>query len=349
MNYDSAPAIWLNNYEDIATHSVAANRTLGIFRLSTYIKWGDNTETLYLSDNAGISGAFPRYIDVAGEITGTAVSINANGLLSGLPVIGFDEYGVCDALYSTSVNLGNRLVTLATAQTITAQKTFTNNTANTGGSLIFRDASNNISMKLSGNSQVPSITTDGVNYSYINVPVSFGNSGNLYFYNRGYINSSTAVQYPEYATLHENYVSIKIAPGSSKISLHNGKDANTNAETIILSGINGTGTYTGRVSSPEFYVSSDSRLKENKVKLTDFDDDVNIYEYTWKDSEKEDKLYGFIAQEVSKNYPQFIESGETDEGYMTVNYNSAICLTLAKLYKKIEELEQEIKELKSSK
>ena len=204
-------------------------------------------------------------------------------------------------------------------------------------------------MKLSGNSQVPSVTTTDVNYSYINVPVSFGNSGNLYFYNRGYINSLTAIQYPEYTTLKENLLAIKITPSASQISLHNAQAQATNVATITLNGINGTGTYTGRVSSPEFYVSSDSRLKDNQVKLTDFDDDVNIYEYTWKDSKKEDKLYGFIAQEVSKNYPQFIESGETKEGYMTVNYNSAICLTLAKLYKKIEDLEREIKELKSSK
>lgn len=90
---------------------------------------------------------------------------------------------------------------------------------------------------------------------------------------------------------------------------------------------------TGTMTCSAGYASSDIRLKDNIIQLSD-----SISQFTWKKDGK--KSYGFIAQELEKEYPELINTDGA--GFKTVNYDAAICMTIAKLENRIQELEKRL-------
>jgi hypothetical protein len=94
------------------------------------------------------------------------------------------------------------------------------------------------------------------------------------------------------------------------------------------------------------FASSDERLKENKVLLTEALDKVNQlngYEFDWIPMfgihENEGHDIGVIAQEVKKVIPEIVTT--RDSGYMAVKYEKMVPL----LIEAIKELTNKVKDL----
>lgn len=104
--------------------------------------------------------------------------------------------------------------------------------------------------------------------------------------------------------------------------------------------------------------NSDERLKKNITKITNNTDMPDLYEFDMRDSGEH--AYGVIAQELEKTHPELVLTGsdiveydpETMEeisrvpGYKSVKYWETHSMMIAKLCNKIEQLENEIEELK---
>jgi len=95
------------------------------------------------------------------------------------------------------------------------------------------------------------------------------------------------------------------------------------------------------------FASSDERLKENKVLLTEALDKVNQlngYEFDWIPMvgihENEGHDIGVMAQEVEKVIPEIVTTREN--GYKAVKYEKMVPF----LIEAIKELSNELKELK---
>jgi hypothetical protein len=127
-----------------------------------------------------------------------------------------------------------------------------------------------------------------------------------------------------------------------------------NGTTVSLTGALGVGTSSpttaGLIRATNdviaFY-SSDERLKDNKVLLTEALDKVNQlngYEFDWIPMvgihENEGHDIGVIAQEVEKILPEVVTT--RDNGYKAVKYEKIVAL----LIEAIKELSNEVKELK---
>jgi hypothetical protein len=94
------------------------------------------------------------------------------------------------------------------------------------------------------------------------------------------------------------------------------------------------------------FASSDERLKENRVKISDALDKVsrlNGYEFDWIPMrgihENEGHDIGVIAQEVDRVIPEIVTT--RDNGYMAVKYEKLVPL----LIEAIKELSDQVKDL----
>jgi len=103
---------------------------------------------------------------------------------------------------------------------------------------------------------------------------------------------------------------------------------NFEANTIILHGQNGTGTFSGAVTAFNFQLSSDIRYK-NVLEDLGGDEIKYIKFNTDKDSKTR---YGVSAQQVQKVEPDLVE--EVD-GKLTVKYIDLLIREVAKLTKRI--------------
>lgn len=345
---------------NISTHSSISYRTTSNAWLSVILTHADGSQSdgMYGSASVGgVNGFFPRYTNIAGRIV--TPSLGTTGVLT-VPEIGFDGWGVCDALNATDINLGNKFVTLDTQQNITRKKSFILDDSTGGG--------------LSGSSSYPvmlniSSIKNGTSFSFIpnakwknDIKVIDANKNNDTLINVRFIglrntslqfSNSSSTLYSAGTSSVSQYRVLYINGNSGAIEGYN--PSISNLYTWTINSENGhfitkgwidcasTGTFGGRVSAPEFFVSSDADLKRNKVRLTN-EDDINIYEFEW--NQEDGKQYGFIAQEVEKEYPQLVSVSGKDE-YKQVNYNSALSLMISKLYKRIEDLEAEVKTLKT--
>ena len=112
----------------------------------------------------------------------------------------------------------------------------------------------------------------------------------------------------------------------------------------------GTGNYTttGTFTAADFNSTSDIKLKENIEVVsgaTEILNQLRGVKFTWKENEKQS--VGVIAQEVESVLPELV-TPMTDE-VKTVNYNGLIGVLIEAVkeqQEQIEELRQEIKELK---
>lgn len=92
----------------------------------------------------------------------------------------------------------------------------------------------------------------------------------------------------------------------------------------------------GNETANAFYSSSDIRLKENIIPISN-----TFREFTWKESGQ--KSYGLIAQEIENEYPELVSNN--DNGYKSINYTSALCMLVAKLENGVDELKEKVKQL----
>ena len=92
----------------------------------------------------------------------------------------------------------------------------------------------------------------------------------------------------------------------------------------------------GNIIAPNFYSSSDIRLKNNINNIS-----KSIRSFNWKESGQ--KSYGLIAQEIENEYPELVSSN--DNGYKSINYTSALCMLVAKLENGVDKLKEKVKQL----
>ena len=107
--------------------------------------------------------------------------------------------------------------------------------------------------------------------------------------------------------------------------------ANVTEKIKILS--SGATTFTSTVTATNFILSSDERLKENIEKACD-----NRIKADWKTFElktdKGQKRYGVIAQELEKTNPEFVR--EDTQGFKSVAYIDLLIAKIAELEARLE-------------
>ena len=101
--------------------------------------------------------------------------------------------------------------------------------------------------------------------------------------------------------------------------------------------VTGNGRFTSTVTATNFILSSDERLKENIEKACD-----NRIKADWKTFElktdKGQKRYGVIAQELEKTNPEFVR--EDTQGFKSVAYIDLLIAKIAELEARLEKLEK---------
>ena len=121
--------------------------------------------------------------------------------------------------------------------------------------------------------------------------------------------------------------------------------------------VGGSGLFSGPISAPAFYYSSDRRYKENITLITDPLQKIlglNGYTFNWKAGGRPD--IGVIAQEVEKVFPQAVSTNA--DGYKSVEYGNLVAPLIEAvkaLYHKnvdqearIETLEQQVKDIQTT-
>jgi hypothetical protein len=110
------------------------------------------------------------------------------------------------------------------------------------------------------------------------------------------------------------------------------RDVKNGRIPFYLSASTGAATFSSSVTATGFIVSSDKRLKDIVSRSGD------MITYKWKDKKDNRLHYGYVAQEVEKDNPDQVHTD--DKGIKSVNY-------IEILVKKVNDLEKELKELKS--
>ena len=100
---------------------------------------------------------------------------------------------------------------------------------------------------------------------------------------------------------------------------------------------NGATTFTSTVTATNFINSSDERLKENIEEVCNNNVEVNWKTFNFK-TEKEQKRYGVIAQELEKTNPEFVR--EDSKGFKSVAYIDLLIAKIAELEARIQKLEK---------
>lgn len=94
---------------------------------------------------------------------------------------------------------------------------------------------------------------------------------------------------------------------------------------------------------------SDKRMKTN---IKDFRDGIlddltkiSLYHYNWKTDPEGDQLVGFMAQDVQKYFPEFVDN---EEGVLGLNMGNVAALSIPAIRELKQEKDDEISELKSA-
>lgn len=118
---------------------------------------------------------------------------------------------------------------------------------------------------------------------------------------------------------------------------NNWSDLSSNTRFTMETG--GNATFSGNVTAAAFFESSDIRLKQvlNIHNGLDF----GAIEFRWSDARDKKLHWGYAAQEVMKFLPDAIQ--ETEDGFLTLDYNQVHTYKIAMLEKRIAELEKQLK------
>jgi hypothetical protein len=108
-----------------------------------------------------------------------------------------------------------------------------------------------------------------------------------------------------------------------------------NSKALSLAS-NQAATFTSTVTATNFINSSDERLKENIEKVCNNSLDVQWKTFEFK-SDRGQKRYGVIAQELEKTNPEFVR--EDAEGFKSVAYIDLLIAKIAELEERIQTLE----------
>ena len=99
-------------------------------------------------------------------------------------------------------------------------------------------------------------------------------------------------------------------------------------------------TNTGDMYARNYYATSDINKKTDITDISISNNNIHTVAFKWKDTSIQS--YGFIAQEIEKQYPELVNTD--DDGSKTVNYIAALSLYTAQLENRIKILEDKLKE-----
>ncbi len=116
---------------------------------------------------------------------------------------------------------------------------------------------------------------------------------------------------------------------------HNNSSTGTPVMTMYRT--NNNTTFAGTVTGTNFILSSDSRLKENVEEVDNKSINVDWKTFEMK-SNKGQKRYGVIAQELEEVHPEFVRTDE--EGMKSVAYVDLLIAKIAELEARLEKLEK---------
>ncbi|MDC1151608.1 tail fiber domain-containing protein [Pelagibacteraceae bacterium] len=149
-----------------------------------------------------------------------------------------------------------------------------------------------------------------------------------------------------------NYSNSTALGRNAKITAHNQIMLGTNGESVVAPWRMSIGTTStsyklnvnGDVNADSYNASSDYRIKENIVPISDTSYNIdNLRPVTYTNTKMERQDFGVIAHEIQEQIP-FLVTGEKDgEHHQSVNYNGLIGLLLnevQQLKKRVNELER---------
>ena len=340
------------------THNQYTNRCVNDAAVTFICAYEDGTYSNTIWENeANFPIFFPRYANL--EYVLVTPSLSTNGILT-VPKIGTDSLGVLDVLENASIDLGASFVGVyksSSGQVITGSKIFQGytetmprlGTTHIPGGIQFKNDDGTYIAQIQTNTSAMNLmpgagsnTKSPTGYTYFKQDV------NLAGYLIGHISdiSTNLFGSPQGAT----YERWKLSPNGLLTFYNNSGFVIDQDNAIVEIGnvnnvgsiwVDGTITATEKMSAPEFFISSDTTLKKNQEKLTDYED-INVYKYNWK-TEDGKELYGFVAQEVEKEYPELVNLDE-ETSLKQVNYNAALALMIVKLNNRIKELEKKLEE-----
>jgi len=164
-------------------------------------------------------------------------------------------------------------------------------------------------------------------------------SGGLYADDMLNVSSAKGIQSSGWVHLNR-YVDSRVAIGVDS-------SADLYAKNNIIS--DGNITASGEVTA-----YSDGRLKDIIGLTPSVLESVNklsIYDYTRNDKDDDEVRTGLIAQELQKEFPQFVSGEESEDSYLSINYSEYAATIATKgiqeLYAEITSLRKELHELKS--
>jgi hypothetical protein len=261
-------------------------------------------------------------LDDTASITGTtALSINGGGLnmanITGSKTFTFPNVSGTVALTS-DIPTNTSFVDLTTNQSINGIKTFEDDIKMyEGKSLIF--------------------DSDGDEFSYIKLNLTSSNNVYAAVAGHHFINGDGGA-----------YEAIKAGSfikdgGTSSQFLK--ADGSVDSSTYLTSGStqskylrsDADDTTTGTLTATNFILSSDSRLKENVEEVDNKSINVDWKTFEMK-SNKGQKRYGVIAQELEEVHPEFVRTD--DEGMKSVAYVDLLIAKIAELEARLAKLEK---------
>lgn len=336
------------------THNQYTNRCVNDAAVTFVCAYEDGTYSNSTWENeAPFPIFFPRYANL--EYVLVTPSLSNSGILT-VPKIGTDSLGVLDVLEDTSINLGASFVGVhqsSSGQVITGSKIFQGytelGTIHIPGGIQFKDDDGTYIAQIQTTTSAMNLNPGaGSNTTSPNGYTYFKQNVNLAGYLIGHISDiSTNWFGSTQGAACERWM---LSPDGLLTFYNNSGPVIDQDNAIVEIGnvnnsgsiwVDGTITATGKMSAPEFFISSDTTLKKNQEKLTDYED-INVYKYNWK-TEDGKELYGFVAQEVEKEYPELVNLDE-ETSLKQVNYNAVLALMIVKLNNRIKELEKKLEE-----
>ncbi len=175
----------------------------------------------------------------------------------------------------------------------------------------------------------------GNGYAYIDM---IGDAGATSFYNLRIIRHNTGANaLSQIVHTGTGNFEIKASDGGDIILNSSGNVGISNTSPTHKLDVTGDARFTSTVTATNFILSSDERLKENVEKVCD-----NRVKADWKTFElktdKGQKRYGVIAQELEKTNPEFVR--EDSQGFKSVAYIDLLIAKIAELEARLEKLEK---------
>ena len=321
---------------------------------SSSSKWATARTVTFTGD---VTGSFS--IDGSADVSNVALTVGSNTVTLGVDTTG--AYASSIAVSGSGISATSTNADDATAYTITLSSA----TANTGNSLVYRDASGNfsagtITAALSGNASTATTATNANNINVADVSAS----SSLYYVT--FVDGTSGNRGPKVATgITWTPSTNTLAVGSGSGTFSGNLTGNASSATVATTLNTGSGYQLGSLgvgtapsaTSGEIRATnnitayySDERLKTRLGKIENALDKVDQLSGFYYEANQTavdlgydvKREVGVSAQEVQAVMPEIVKPAPIDDKYLTVQYERLAPL----LIEAIKELRAEINDIK---